>query len=83
VNTDGEEDRARAGARAEKVGLDKAAHYGFADDFVEKLYFEVDKGWRGELPFTALVAPDGAVTSVTGAVDDPLVVKWLAKSAER
>ena len=83
VNTDGEEDRARAGARAEKVGLDKAAHYGFADDFVEKLYFEADKGWRGELPFTALVAPDGAVTSVTGAVDDPLVVKWLAKSAER
>jgi thiol-disulfide isomerase/thioredoxin len=83
VNTDGEEDRARAGARVERVGLGKAAHYGFADDFVEKLYFEADKGWRGELPFTALVAPDGAVTSVTGAVDDPLVVKWLAKSAER
>ncbi len=81
VNTDDEEDRARAEARAEKVGLGKATHYGFADDFVEKLYFEADKGWRGELPFTALVSPDGAVTSVTGAVDDPLVVKWLAKSA--
>jgi thiol-disulfide isomerase/thioredoxin len=81
VNTDGDEDRPRADARAEKAGLGKAAHYGFADDFVEKLYFEADKGWRGELPFTALVAPDGAVTTVTGAVDDPLVVKWLAKTA--
>lgn len=81
VNTDGDEDRARAQARMEKVGLGKAAHYGFSDDFVEKLYFEADHGWRGELPFTALVAPDGAVTAVTGAVDDPLVVKWLEKLA--
>lgn len=83
VNTDGEEDRARAQARAEKAGLGKATHYGFSDDFVEKLYFEADKSWRGELPFTALVAPDGAVTSVTGAVDDPLVVKWLARSGSK
>ncbi len=79
VNTDGDEDRPRAEARLEKAGLGKAAHYGFADDFVEKLYFEADSTWRGELPFTALVAPDGKVTAVTGAVDDPLVVNWLAK----
>lgn len=83
VNTDGEEDRARAQARLEKAGLGKAAHYGFADDFVEKLYFEADRTWRGELPFTALVAPDGKVTTVTGAVDDPLVVNWLAKSTPK
>lgn len=79
VNTDGEEDRPRAEARIEKAGLGRLPHYGFSDDFVEKLYFEADKGWRGELPFTALVAPDGAVTTVTGAVDDPHVVKWLEK----
>jgi thiol-disulfide isomerase/thioredoxin len=83
VNTDGEEDRARAQARVEKAGLAKAAHYGFSDDFVEKLYFEADKSWRGELPFTALVAPDGAVTAVTGPVDDPLVAKWLARSGAK
>jgi len=79
VNTDSDEDRARAEARAEKAGLGKATHYSFSDDFVEKLYFEADKSWRGELPFTALVAPDGGVTSVTGAIDDPLVTKWLEK----
>jgi thiol-disulfide isomerase/thioredoxin len=79
VNVDEEEERPRAEARAEKAGLGKAAHFGFADNFVEKLYFEADKGWRGELPFTALVAPDGGVTTVTGAVDDPLVAKWLEK----
>ncbi len=79
VNVDSEEDRARAAARAEKAGLSKAAHYGFADDFVEKLYFEADKTWRGELPFTTLVAPDGGVIAVTGAIDDPLVLRWLEK----
>jgi len=83
VNIDDEEDRARVEARAEKAGLAKAAHYAFADSFVEKLYFEVDTMWRGELPFTALVAPDGGVTTVTGAVDDPLVTAWLAKNNPR
>jgi thiol-disulfide isomerase/thioredoxin len=77
VNVDGDEDRPRAEARAEKAGLGKANHYGFADDFVEKLYFEADTAWRGELPFTALVAPGGGVTAVTGAIDDPLLTKWL------
>jgi len=81
VNTDGDEDRARAQARLEKVGLANADHYGFADDFVEKLYFEADSGWRGELPFTALIAPDGGVVTVTGAIDDPLIVDWLEKRA--
>jgi thiol-disulfide isomerase/thioredoxin len=79
VNTDDEEDRARAQMRAEKAGLGKATHYGFSDDFAEKLYYEADTNWRGELPFTALVAPGGGVTSVTGAIDDPLVAKWLER----
>jgi len=80
VNTDQEDDRPRAQARVEKAGLAGAAHYGFADDFAERLYFEADKGWRGELPFTALIAPDGGVVTVAGAVDDPLIAGWLAKS---
>ncbi len=79
VNTDEEEDRARAAMRLEKVGLTGATHYRFADGFVDKLYFEADKNWRGELPFTALVAPDGGVTSITGDVDDALIAKWLLK----
>ncbi|MEF3367552.1 TlpA disulfide reductase family protein [Methylocystis sp. 9N] len=79
VNTDSEEDRARAQARLEKAGLAGATHYGFSDDFVEKLYFEADKSWRGEMPFTALIAPDGGLVTVTGAVDDPLIAQWLEK----
>jgi len=77
VNTDSAADRARASARLEKAGLSQASHYAFADDFVEKLYFEADKSWQGELPFTALVAANGAEETVIGAIDEPPIAAWL------
>jgi hypothetical protein len=36
--------------------------------------------WRGELPYTALVDAEGQLVTVTGAVDDPLIVEWLGKT---
>ncbi len=82
VNTDQENDRKRAEARLAKAGLTEGAHFGFADEFAEKLYFEVDHDWRGELPFTALVGADGKLETVTGALDDPQMAAWLAKAAK-
>jgi thiol-disulfide isomerase/thioredoxin len=80
VNADRENDHGRAESRLDKAGLKDAAHYGFADEFVDRLYFEVDHYWRGELPFTALVGPDGGIVTVTGPIDDPLIGRWLAKT---
>jgi len=82
VDTDPEGDRPRAAARLEKTGLVDAVHYAFADSFAERLYFEADKGWRGELPFTALIGADGAQETVTGALDDPAMTDWLGKLAK-
>lgn len=82
VNTDGDADRPRAAMRLDKAGLAQAAHYGFADSFAERLYFEADRTWRGELPFTALVGADGGLVTVIGAVDDPLIASWLEKSGK-
>lgn len=79
VDTDDLEERDRAAARLDKAGLAGVSHYGFADSFAEKLYFEVDRGWRGELPFTVLVARDGSRKTVTGGLDDPDMVNWLNK----
>lgn len=80
VNADRDDDRPRAQSRLERAGLSGALHYGFADDFVERLYFEADPTWRGELPFTALIGADGSLVTVTGAVDDPLISAWFAKA---
>ena len=81
IDTDDEEERDRAAMRLEKAGLTGVAHYAFADRFAEKLYFEVDRNWRGELPFTALVTPADARTTITGGLDDPEMAAWLNKNA--
>jgi len=81
VNADGEGDRVKAGARLEKAGLAGVAQYGFADDFLERLYFEVDPGWRGELPFTAMVDAGGKLVAVAGPMDEPAIAGWLSKAS--
>ncbi len=82
VNADRDVERPRAQSRIDKAGLSNLVHYGFADDFVDRLYFEADPMWRGELPFTTLVGADGELVTVTGAVDDPLIQEWLAKAGK-
>ena len=82
VNADPDNDRPRAQSRIDKAGLSNLVQYGFADDFVERLYFEADKSWRGELPFTALIGADGALVTVTGTIDDPQVADWLARAGK-
>jgi thiol-disulfide isomerase/thioredoxin len=83
VNADRPSDRARVDARIDKAGLRQEANYSFADDFVERLYFEVDRNWSGELPFTALIAQTGEAATVTGAIDEPQIEDWLARKAKR
>lgn len=83
VNADPESDRRRAEARMEKAGLRQAANFAFADRFVERLYFEVDRHWQGEMPFTALVAANGGTQTVIGALDDMKLASWLEGKAKR
>jgi thiol-disulfide isomerase/thioredoxin len=82
VNADAAGDRARVEARMDKAGLRQQANFGFADDFVDRLYFEVDRNWSGELPFTALVGPKGETATVIGALDDPQIKTWLASATK-
>lgn len=77
VNADPESDRRRALARMEKAGLKQAVNFAFADRFVERLYFEVDRHWEGELPFTAFVAPNGALVTEIGALTDLKLASWI------
>ena len=81
VNVDGEHDRAKAGARLEKAGLAGAVHYGFADDFLDRLFFEVDPMWRGELPFTAMIGASGKLVTVAGLLDEPAIAGWLSQAS--
>ncbi len=48
----------------------------FADRFTERLAYEVDPQWAGELPYTLLVGRDNSVKPMLGAVDFPALYDW-------
>jgi len=60
-----------------KTGLSGAENWIFADDFVERMRFEINPRWRGEIPVTLLIARDGKTTTIEGAADPAQVRAWL------
>lgn len=61
----------------QRAGLDKAENWVFVDRFNERLRYEIDPSWSGELPRTVLVAADGSRTVLPGVADLSAVRKWL------
>ena len=66
-----------ARAMLEKAGLGSAQNCIFNDGFVERLRFEIDPAWQGEIPRTLLIARDGTVTTIEGSAEIPDLEKWL------
>ena len=64
-------------AMVDAAGLGGAENWTFGDGFVERLRYEIDPQWRGEIPRTMLIARDGAVTVMEGSVDFAEVRRWL------
>ena len=54
-----------------------AENWLFSDGFVERLRFEIDPAWQGEIPRTLLIARDGTVTTIEGSAEIPDLEKWL------
>lgn len=61
----------------EKAGLGSAENWIFSDGFVERLRFEIDPAWQGEIPRTLLIARDGTVTTIEGSAEIADLAKWL------
>jgi thiol-disulfide isomerase/thioredoxin len=68
-----------------KSGLSGADNWMFEDDFVERLRYEIDPRWQGDIPRTLLIARDGTTTTIDGVADMTKVSAWLdhQKSATR
>lgn len=77
VHADASEKPERIHAMLGKSGLDGIESWVFADNFQERLRFEVDPAWVGELPRTVLIARDGSVSSFTGTADFAALRRWL------
>jgi thiol-disulfide isomerase/thioredoxin len=59
------------------AGLASAENWIFSDGFVERLRFEIDPAWQGDIPRTLLIARDGTVTTIEGSAEIPDLKKWL------
>ena len=60
-------------------GLMKAKKWVFADNYVERLYFDVDKRWRGELPLNYFFDRNNKMIKQLGAIKENELIEWLAK----
>jgi thiol-disulfide isomerase/thioredoxin len=75
------EDPARLEATLDRAGLASADRWMFADSFQDRLRFEVDPDWAGELPFTVRITADGKTTSQIGTLDFATLETWLDQQA--
>ncbi|SMX58225.1 putative thiol-disulfide isomerase/thioredoxins-like; putative signal peptide [Bradyrhizobium sp. ORS 285] len=66
-------------AMLDKAGLAAAENFIFNDGFVERLRFEIDPSWQGDIPRTMLVTPDGAIETIEGSAEISDLDQWSAK----
>jgi thiol-disulfide isomerase/thioredoxin len=66
----------------QQSGLTSAENWMFEDDFVERLRYEIDPHWQGEIPRTLLIGRDGATTIIDGVADLTTVSAWLDHQLE-
>jgi thiol-disulfide isomerase/thioredoxin len=59
-----------------KSGLSSAENWIFDDGFVERLRFEIDPGWQGDIPRTMLISREGKITTIEGSAEMTDVEKW-------
>lgn len=80
VATDPVEQAPRLASTLAKAGLAGVESWAFADPYTEKLRFEIDRRWRGELPRTVLIGADGGSETVSGTMEPEWLQQWLEKS---
>lgn len=71
------QDPERLAATLAKAGLDKTESWSFTDRFYERLRYEIDPAWAGELPRTVMIDRSGRATVLPGVADLAQVRQWL------
>lgn len=77
VSTDTPEEEKAVSATLAKFSLGKAEAWVFADSYTERLRFEVDKKWQGELPRTYFFSPKKEITAISGKLEYKEVEQWV------
>lgn len=67
----------RVSAALARAGLGSVESWSFTDRFYERLRYEIDPAWAGELPRTLMISADGKTTVLPGVADLAQVRAWL------
>jgi len=59
-----------------RAGLSSAENWLFNDGFADRLRFEIDPAWQGDIPRTMLVARDGSITTIEGSAEIADLQRW-------
>ncbi len=78
VSTDTPDEQPALADRLAQHRLTKTEQWVFADAFSERLRYELDPRWQGELPRSYLVGRDGSVHAVSGRLNEQTIDIWLA-----
>jgi thiol-disulfide isomerase/thioredoxin len=68
-------------AMLENAGLSSAENWIFSDGFAERLRFEVDPAWQGDIPRTMLISRGGDITTIEGSAEVADLEKWSSDQA--
>ncbi|MCR4303088.1 MAG: TlpA family protein disulfide reductase [Gallionella sp.] len=77
VSTDTPEEDQLVAATLAKYSLGKAEAWVFADSYTERLRFEIDRQWQGELPRTLFFSAKGEVNAISGELEKKNVEQWI------
>lgn len=77
VSTDAPEHKQQIARLLHRHRLEQAESWVFADGYVERLRFEIDPQWYGELPRTYFFDAAGHAIAVSGKIDADQVERWI------
>jgi thiol-disulfide isomerase/thioredoxin len=65
-------------AMVSQAGLASAENWAFGDTFTERLRYEIDPRWQGDIPRTVLIGKDGSARTIEGSAVISDLEKWAA-----
>ncbi len=80
VAADTPEDAPRTARLAAEYGLGKVEQWVFADPVPERLRFEIDRRWHGELPRTHFYDREHRREAKSGVVDAGFLAAWMTRN---
>jgi thiol-disulfide isomerase/thioredoxin len=60
----------------QNAGLASAESWMFSDGFAERLRYEIDPAWQGDIPRTVLISRNGEITTIEGSAEPAALRKW-------